>query len=110
MAYCMVISTFGSEEEAVKVGEVLLDEKLAACCQIVEGVKSLYMWKGKITSSKECLLLIKTKIYLVDRVERLIIENHSYEKPEIIQINIDDGNIEYLNWIDCCTDKIRKRC
>lgn len=110
MAYCMIISTFGSEEEAVKVSKILLEEKAAACCQLTGGVKSLYMWKGKIESSQEVILFVKTKMYLADRVEELILKNHSYQTPEIIQVNIDDGNIEYLNWIDCCTDKIRSRC
>lgn len=110
MSYCMLMSTFGSEEEAIKVGGLLVEAKMAACCQVIPGISSIYMWKGKLENAKEFLLLIKTREYLAENVEKIILEKHSYENPEIIQISIDDGSTNYLNWIDCSTSKNKKLC
>lgn len=110
MSYCMLMTTFASEEAAIKMGGILVETKLAACCQVIPGISSIYMWKGKLERAKEFLLLVKTREYLAENVEKSILEKHSYDKPEIIQINIDDGNSDYLNWIDCSTSKNKKIC
>lgn len=110
MSYCMITTTFSSEAEAIKLAKLIIEEKLAACCQVIPKIKSIYMWKGEIQKSEEVILTIKSREYLGERIEKLIKEKHSYKVPEIIKIKIDDGSIDYLNWIDCCTDKNRKNC
>lgn len=110
MSYCMVISTFESKEEAMKLGSQMVEEKLAACCQIIPGIESIYMWKGEVRSSKEIILQVKTKGYLAEKVEKFLLSNHSYQTPEILKINIDDGNEKYLEWLDCCTNRNRGIC
>ncbi len=100
--YCMVISTAGSAEEAKKIAEVIVSEKLAACVQIQE-IESFYMWKGEACAEKERLLMIKTRSNLYKKLELLIKKIHSYETPEIIKVPIIDGSLEYLQWIDGVT-------
>lgn len=110
MSYCMVISTFSSKVEAGNIARSLVESKLAACCQIIPGVESIYMWNGKLETSSEFILQAKTMGYLAENVEKFILKNHSYDTPEIIKLMIDDGNIEYLKWIECSTDKRQKIC
>jgi len=92
-------TTFEKKEEAEKLAQVLVEEKLAACVQILP-VKSVYSWKEKVESAEEWLCLIKTKRELYADVEKTIKENHSYEIPEIIATEIKDGSSDYLDWIN----------
>ena len=98
LAYCLVLSTTASQDEADKIAAVLLENRAAACVQM-KPIVSLYHWKGQIERSNEIQLLIKTKDALYPRVERLIKENHSYEVPQIVKLPINAGLPEYLNWI-----------
>ena len=98
MTYCMVLSTTGSQEEALKIANVILENHAASCVQI-KPIESLYHWKGKIERANEIHLLIKTRDDLYLKVESLIKENHSYEVPEIVKIPITAGLPEYLDWI-----------
>lgn len=99
MSYAVVLTTFANMEEAKKIVKALLEEKLAACVQLTE-IKSKYWWKGKIESSEEILCLIKTKEKLFEKIEKRIKELHSYTVPEIIMLRIEDGNKEYLKWLE----------
>jgi len=96
----IVLITAGSEEEAHKIAKLLVNEKKAACVNIVPGVDSLFHWKGKIDSARESLLLVKTRASLLSEIISLIKEIHSYEVPEIIALPIIDGSDEYLKWLD----------
>ncbi len=95
----IVLSTAGSEEEARKIARHLVDQQLAACVNIVPHVESIYRWQGKIESSREWLLLIKTNAANLAAVQDAIGELHSYDLPECIAIPIEDGSSEYLQWI-----------
>lgn len=95
----VIFITSGSEEEAKRLGRVLVEEKLAACVNIIPGVESLYWWKGKIESSKEWMLVVKTQGKMVNRVVKRVKEIHSYEIPEVIALPIVEGNRDYLQWI-----------
>jgi periplasmic divalent cation tolerance protein len=95
----IVLSTAGSEDEARKIARNLIERKLAACVNIVPGIESVYHWQGKIESSREWLLLIKTTAARFADVQKIIRELHSYDLPECIAIGIDEGSAEYLNWI-----------
>jgi periplasmic divalent cation tolerance protein len=97
--YIVVLVTAKSDKEGVKIGQALLEEKLAACVNIVPGLKSIFRWKGKISTEEEVLLLIKTKDTLFEKLKKRVIELHSYEVPEIIALGILAGNEKYLDWI-----------
>ncbi len=96
----IVLVTAGSEEEARKIAELLVKERKVACVNIVPRVDSLFHWKGKIDSTCESLLLVKTRASLLHEIIGLIREVHSYDVPEIIALPIVGGNQEYLKWLD----------
>lgn len=95
----VVLITASSEDEASKIAGVLLDNKKAACVNIVPQVSSLFRWQGKIDSARESLLLVKTEASMLDEVVRLVREIHSYDVPEIIALPIVGGSRDYLEWI-----------
>jgi periplasmic divalent cation tolerance protein len=95
----IVFSTAGSEDEARKIARELVDRRLAACVNIVPHAESIYRWEGKIESSREWLLLIKTTAEQFSKVRDAIRELHSYELPECIAVAIEDGSPEYLRWL-----------
>lgn len=96
----IVLSTAGSEEEARKIANTLVERRLAACVNIVPQIESVYRWQGKIESSREWLLMIKTGAELFPAVRDAICELHSYECPECLAIPIADGSVEYLKWLE----------
>lgn len=101
----IVFSTAGSEDEARKIARHLVERQLAACINIVPQIESIYRWQGKVESSREWLLLIKTSTERFAEVRDAIRELHSYDLPECIAIKIEDGSAEYLKWI---TDSVGK--
>jgi len=78
----------------------LLNQRKAACINIVSGVDSLFWWQGKLDSARESLLIIKTRASLLPEVVELVKSVHIYEVPEIIAMPIVGGNEDYLRWID----------
>src|SRR4029077_2566636 len=95
----IVLCTFGSEAEAAKIGRYLVEHQLAACVNILPRIESIYRWQGKVESSAEWLLLIKTTAEKFPEVRAAISELHSYDLPECVAIAIEDGSAEYLAWI-----------
>jgi periplasmic divalent cation tolerance protein len=95
----IVLTTAGSEEEAHKIAQHMVEHKLAACVNIIPQLESVYRWQGKIESSREWLLLIKTTIEKFPAVRDAVRTLHSYDLPECVAIAIDDGSREYLQWI-----------
>ncbi len=96
----VVLSTAASAEEAEKIARRLVEERLAACVNVVPGVRSFYRWQGKIENAAEWLLVIKSSR---DRFEalRIAVEKlHSYEVPEAIALSVIDGARNYLNWME----------
>jgi periplasmic divalent cation tolerance protein len=96
----IVLTTAGSHEEARRIAHHLVEHKLAACVNMITGVESVYHWQGKVESSSEWLLVIKTSAQKFSAVRDAIKELHSYDLPECIAISIDDGGAEYLKWLD----------
>jgi periplasmic divalent cation tolerance protein len=96
----IVLITAGSEEEAHKIAESLVNGKKAACVNIVPRVDSLFWWEGKIDSARESLLLVRTKASLFPEIVELVKRTHSYEVPEIIALPIIAGSEDYLKWLD----------
>ena len=95
----LVISTAGSKEEAARIAQALVAERLAACVNIVGPIDSVYRWQGKVESAQEFLLLIKTLAIKSAAVTERVRELHSYELPEAIELSIDGGSPEYLKWL-----------
>ncbi len=104
-SFIQVITTTKTKEEAKAIARHLVEEKLAACVQILGGIESTYLWKGKIETSKEFMCFIKTREDLYPQVEAAINEIHSYETPEIIALPITHGSANYLAWLDKSTAK-----
>jgi len=95
----VVLVTCGSEEEALKIANVLIEEHLAACVNLVSPIRSIYRWEGKTWDEKECLLIIKTQKRKFEELEKKVKSLHSYSVPEIICLPIIDGSPSYLQWI-----------
>jgi periplasmic divalent cation tolerance protein len=95
----LILSTASSQEEASKIATALVEEKLAACVNIVGPIASIYRWQGSVESAQEFLLLIKTTAAMSGRVQARVRELHSYELPEAIEVDIAGGSGEYLRWI-----------
>ena len=98
--YCCVLSTVSSIKKARFLAGLLVPRRLAACVQILPGLESHYRWKGKKETSEEVLLLIKTKTSAYKKLEKVLLENHPYEVPEIVCLPITQGSKRYLDWID----------
>ncbi len=97
--FIQVVTTVASQEEATKIAEALLDQRLAVCVQMVGPVKSMYRWKGRIETAAEWQCWIKTRRAKYDAVAQVIRQNHTYEVPEILAIPILEGAEPYLRWL-----------
>lgn len=97
--YCIIITTYPTIEDAENTIDLLISDNLAACVQVSD-INSYYKWEGEVNKNKEVLLYIKTKTSLFYKVEKLIKENHTYEIPEVIKVPIEEGNCDYLSWIN----------
>lgn len=104
MNFITITTTFEVREEAKKMADMLVDEKLVACGQICE-IESFYTWKGEKVVSKEFLLTLKTRESLFKEVEKFIKKHHSYEVAEIVATPIYSTTKEYGEWIENCTKK-----
>ena len=100
----LVLTTAGSEMEAQKIAQALVDRRLAACVNIVPRIQSIYRWQGNVEQTVEYLLLIKTVQAREEQVSAAISELHSYELPELITVSIEGGSAEYLKWLSDSVD------
>ncbi|MDI9643597.1 MAG: divalent-cation tolerance protein CutA [Candidatus Verstraetearchaeota archaeon] len=98
------IITVGNAKEAETIAKRLVEEKLAACVNIIPSVKSIYRWNEKVEVGEEAMLLVKTKKESFDKIKKRVVELHSYEVPEIIALEIFDGLESYLEWISSNVD------
>ena len=99
-AHAVVFSTAGTEDEASRIASALVERHLAACVNVVPGVSSTYRWQGAVKTDLEWLLVVKTRRDRFEAVRAAIRELHSYEVPEIVMLDIADGDAAYLAWID----------
>ena len=95
----LVLTTCGSLEEARKIARTLVQRRLAACVNIVPQIESVYRWQGEVEIATEWLLIIKTTAQAFERLRQELLDLHSYDVPECIQIGIEDGSDAYLEWI-----------
>ena len=99
-AYIVLFITTDDAREAQQISKVLLEQRKAACVNIISNVASVFLWEGKPDSARENLLIVKTKASLLPEVINLVKKVHSYDVPEIIALPIVGGNQEYLDWIE----------
>ncbi|XWN36571.1 MAG: divalent-cation tolerance protein CutA [Balneola sp.] len=93
--------TTETKQQASELGEKIIAQDLAACVNIIPEMESIYKWNDTVEKSSETILIIKTHISKVQQVTNFILDNHSYDCPCVISINIaeDEGNPEYLKWL-----------
>ncbi len=96
----IILSTCPDKASASKIAQLLVENQLCACVNIIPGVESVYQWKGQIESSQEYLLIIKSIKTAYSQIEQYIKANHPYELPEIIAVSVDTGLPDYFSWIE----------
>jgi periplasmic divalent cation tolerance protein len=99
MAACLCYVTAGSRAEALTIGRTVVQERLAACANVLDGMTSLYWWQGALEQAGEAVLVLKTRTELVERLTARIRDLHSYECPCVVTLPIVAGDPEYLAWI-----------
>lgn len=95
----IVFVTASNTDEAAKIGEKLVSERLAACVNIIPAIESIYRWEGKVARDNESLLIIKTTDERYLEVEQRVKELHSYTTPEVVALKIERGSEHYLKWL-----------
>ena len=95
----VILVTCGSEDEALKIANALVEEHVAACVNVIAPIRSIYRWEGKIWDEKEWLLIIKTQSHRFGELEKKVKSLHSYSVPEIVSLPIVEGSSSYLNWL-----------
>jgi periplasmic divalent cation tolerance protein len=95
----IVLSTAGSVEQARKIAQALVEQRLAACVNIVPGVESVYRWQDKVETAGEWLLVMKTTAGAFPALRQALLVLHSYEVPECLMLAVEDGDTAYLEWI-----------
>jgi len=98
--HIIIFVTAGNKREAQKISAGLIEQKLAACVNIVDKIDSLFFWEGKAREAKEALLIIKSKKEKMAKIIKLVKALHSYKVPEIIALPVVSGDKPYLRWID----------
>jgi periplasmic divalent cation tolerance protein len=95
----VVLVTVPNAETADAIGEALVGERLAACVNVVGGVRSIYRWKGAVERDQELLCICKTTRAQFEGLRARVVELHPYELPEVIALPIERGHAPYLEWI-----------
>lgn len=101
----MVLVTTSTQEEAERIGRLLVEAKLAACANVVSGVRSIFRWDNNISVEQESLMIIKTTRNRFAELESMVRQQHSYSVPEIVALPVVAGSESYLNWVRSETDK-----
>jgi periplasmic divalent cation tolerance protein len=96
----MLYVTAENREEATAIGRSLVEERLVACANVIDGMTSIYSWKGNVEETGETVLLLKTRQSLVDPVIKRINELHSYDVPCVLSWNVENGHREFLQWVE----------
>ena len=102
--YCVVLVTCPDRAAGAKIAGALVEEGLAACANLLDGVTSIYQWRGEIKQDSEVLLILKTQKKKFDALAERVATLHPYEVPEVIACDITAGNANYLKWIEETTE------
>jgi len=97
--YIIILVTAKDKQEAEKITQLLLNERLIACGNIVNPVTSFFHWSGKIDAAEECLIVMKSRVDLFSQVAERVKSLHSYEVPEVLSLPIVDASKAYLDWM-----------
>jgi periplasmic divalent cation tolerance protein len=100
MDHVLVYVTCADMEEAERIGGAVVKERLAACANVIPGMKSVYFWGGKLQKDDEVVLILKTKKRLVEKLTKRVKQLHSYEVPCVMALPIVGGNPDFLEWIE----------
>jgi len=95
----IVFVTTANNDEAARIAEALVSERLAACVNIVARIESIYRWEGKVARDTEALMVVKTTDERYPELERRVNELHSYDVPEVAAVRIERGSEGYLSWL-----------
>jgi periplasmic divalent cation tolerance protein len=95
-----VYVTAANLEEAQTIAAQVVGERLAACANVIGGMRSVYWWQGKLEKGEECVLILKTRDRLVEALTARVKALHSYSCPCVVALPIVGGHAEYLRWID----------
>ena len=95
----IVLTTIGADADAAELARTLVEQRLAACVNIVAGVTSVYRWKDGVEQDEEQLLVIKTTTDMLDALQARLRELHPYELPEFLVIQVSGGSPAYLGWL-----------
>jgi periplasmic divalent cation tolerance protein len=98
--YIIVLVTTANKAEAEKIAQILINEKLIACTNIINPVTSFFYWSGKVDRTEECLMFMKSRLDLFAELAERLKALHSYEVPEILALPIVDCSKAYLGWMD----------
>ena len=102
--YVTVYITAADKDEAQKIAKTLVQERLAACANILGGINSVYWWDGAVQNGEEIALILKTRKALFEKVQTRVAELHSYDSPCVVAWDITAGNRSYLDWISTETE------
>ncbi|BDG08289.1 divalent-cation tolerance protein CutA [Anaeromyxobacter paludicola] len=95
-----VIVTAPTADKAAELARTLVEERLAACGNVLPGVRSIYRWEGKVADEPEVLLVLKTSRELFPRLRDRVLALHPYQVPEVIALRVEGGSAAYLRWIE----------
>lgn len=96
---CVVLVTFPSSELASTIGRALIEERLAACVNLIPAVRSIFRWQDKITEETEILAMFKTTIAAAPQLVERVTQLHPYDVPEVLVVPVADGLAAYLAWV-----------
>jgi periplasmic divalent cation tolerance protein len=99
VAIAVALTTAPSEEKAAELARALVSEGLAACVNIVPGVRSIYTWKGEVQDEAEVLCVVKTRADRVEALRARLVALHPYEVPELVVLDVTAGHEPYLEWV-----------
>lgn len=95
----LVLTTLPTADKAAEVAKALVEERLAACANLLPAVRSIYRWQGKLQDENEVLVLLKTRAEHLERLKLRILELHPYELPEVLAVPVEAGYQPYLDWL-----------
>ncbi len=95
----VVLVTTPTPERAAEIARALVEERLAACGNVVPGVRSIYRWEGKVQEDAEALLVLKTTRGRFEALRERVLSLHPYDVPEVIALPVEAGSAPYLAWI-----------
>ena len=95
----LVLMTAPSMEKAAELGRTLVEEQLAACANLVPGLRSIYRWEGKVCDEPEVLMLLKTRAELFEPLRARVAALHPYQVPEVLRLGVEAGHLPYLDWV-----------